>query len=663
MRAPPDFRAILSLDAPTPTERLTPSDVPPFSLAATRAYISGPMELSSTELKGPARIQAYLKTLPDAPGVYRMMDAKGDVLYVGKAKSLKKRVASYAKTGGHTERIARMIAETSEMLFVTTASEVEALLLESNLIKRLKPRYNVSYRDDKSFPNILLRQDHEFPQLLKHRGAKSAKGIYFGPFASAGAVNRTLNTLQRAFLLRSCSDSVFESRTRPCLLFQIKRCSAPCTQKIDRDGYAELVREAGLFLTGKSRAVQDILVKDMTDASESLDFERAARYRDRIRAMSHIQLHQGINPSTFAEADLFAAHNQGGETCIQVFFFRAGQNWGNRPYFPRHDRELATGEVLESFIGQFYDEREAPKLILLSHDVPNRALLAEALSVRQDYRIEINLPQRGEKRDIMDMALQNAREQLARHMAENSAQRELLEGVAETFGLEASPRRIEVYDNSHIQGTNALGAMIVSGPNGFEKGEYRKYNIKSAELTPGDDYAMMREVLTRRFSRLVKENEADEAKAKWPNLVLIDGGPGQLAVACQVFADLGVEDVTVVGISKGPDRDAGREHFYMPAREPFRLDPKSPVLYFLQRLRDEAHRFAIGSHRKKRSKAIGANPLDEIAGVGASRKRALLQHFGSARAVSAASLSDLETVNGISGALAKKIYDFFHPND
>jgi excinuclease ABC subunit C len=620
------------------------------------------MELSSTELKGPARIAAYLKTLPDAPGVYRMMDAKGDVLYVGKAKSLKKRVASYTKTGGHTERIARMIAETSEMLFVTTASEVEALLLESNLIKRLKPRYNVSYRDDKSFPNILLRQDHEFPQLLKHRGAKSAKGIYFGPFASAGAVNRTLNTLQRAFLLRSCSDSVFESRTRPCLLFQIKRCSAPCTQKIDRDGYAELVREAGLFLTGKSRAVQDILVKDMNAASESLDFERAARYRDRIRAMSHIQLHQGINPSTFAEADVFAAHSEGGETCIQVFFFRAGQNWGNRPYFPRHDRELATGEVLESFIGQFYDEREAPKLVLLSHDIPNRALLAEALSVRQDYRIEINLPQRGEKRDIMDMALQNAREQLARRMAENSAQRELLEGVAETFGLDAPPRRIEVYDNSHIQGTNALGAMIVSGPNGFEKGEYRKYNIKSAELTPGDDYAMMREVLTRRFSRLVKENEADEAKAKWPNLVLIDGGPGQLAIACQVFADLGVEDVTVVGISKGPDRDAGREHFYMPGREPFRLDPKSPVLYFLQRLRDEAHRFAIGSHRKKRSKAIGANPLDEVAGVGASRKRALLQHFGSARAVSAASLSDLETVSGISGALAKKIYDFFHAN-
>ncbi|MBV9571393.1 MAG: excinuclease ABC subunit UvrC [Alphaproteobacteria bacterium] len=611
---------------------------------------------------GPGRIAAYLKTLPDAPGVYRMLDAKGDVLYVGKAKSLRKRVASYAKAGGgHTERIARMVAQTAEMLFVSTASEVEALLLESNLIKRLKPRFNVSYRDDKSFPNILLRQDHEFPQLLKHRGAKSARGIYFGPFASAGAVNRTLNTLQRAFLLRSCSDSVFESRTRPCLLHQIKRCSAPCTGRIDQQAYAELVREAELFLAGKSRAVQTLLSKEMAQASETLDFERAARYRDRIRAMSHIQLHQGINPSTFAEADLFAAFNQGGDTCVQVFFFRAGQNWGNRPYFPRHDRDLSVEEVLESFVGQFYDDREAPRLILLSHDIPNCQLLADALSIRQDYRVQIATPQRGEKRDIMQMALQNAREQLGRRLAENSAQRELLEAVAEIFGLEAPPRRIEVYDNSHIQGTSALGAMIVAGANGFEKGEYRKFNIRSTELAPGDDYAMMREVLTRRFSRLIKENEADEARAKWPNLVLIDGGPGQLAVACQVFADLGVEDVTVVGISKGLDRDAGREHFYLPGREPFRLDPKSPVLYFLQRLRDEAHRFAIGGHRKRRSKAIGANPLDEIGGVGASRKRALLQHFGSAKAVSAASLVDLQAVSGISQALAKKIHDFFHP--
>jgi excinuclease ABC subunit C len=610
-------------------------------------------------LTGAARISAYLKTLPDAPGVYRMLDAKGDVLYVGKAKSLKKRVASYAKTGGLSERIARMVGDTAEMLFVTTASEIEALLLESNLIKRLKPRYNVSYRDDKSFPNILLRQDHAFPQLLKHRGAKSTKGVYFGPFASAGAVNRTLNTLQRAFLLRSCSDSVFGARTRPCLLFQIKRCSAPCTGRIDESGYAELVDEAQAFLAGKSRAVQDTLVAEMNASAEALDFERAARYRDRLRAMSHIQSSQGINPTTFSQADLFALHSEGGHTCVQVFFFRANQNWGNRPYFPRHDRELSGGEVLESFIAQFYDERTPPALVLLSEETPNRALLAEALSVKAERHVEVLVPQRGEKREIAVMGVTNAREQLGRRMAENAAQRELLDGVAEVFGLETAPRRLEVYDNSHISGTNALGAMIVAGPDGFEKGEYRKFNIKSTELAPGDDYAMMHEVLTRRFARLVKEGE--DPKTKWPDVALIDGGPGQLSVACQVFADLGVEDVTLVGISKGPDRDAGREHFYMPGKEPFRLDPKSPVLYYLQRLRDEAHRFAIGSHRKKRSKAIGANPLDEIAGVGAGRKRALLQHFGSARAVAAASLADIGQVAGVSETLAKKIYDFFHP--
>lgn len=626
---------------------------------------------SSTEapdtppLKGPARIAAYVKTLPDAPGVYRMMDAKGDVLYVGKAKSLKKRVSSYAKSGGHNDRITRMICETAEMLFVTTASETEALLLESNLIKRLKPRFNVSFRDDKSFPNILLREDHPFPQLLKHRGAKTTKGAYFGPFASAGAVSRTLNTLQRAFLLRSCSDSVFEARTRPCLLFQIKRCSAPCVGRIDEAAYGELVREAEAFLTGKSRAVQSELVTDMNRAAEALDFERAARLRDRIRAMSHIQSSQGINPATFNDADVFALFAQGGSYCIQVFFFRGGQNWGNRPYFPKAAAELSSGEVLESFVGQFYDERPAPPLVLLSEDVPERALLGEALSLRMEKKVEVSVPQRGEKHDIMDMALQNAREQLGRRMAENSAQRELLEGVAETFGLEAPPKRIEVYDNSHIQGTNALGGMIVAGPDGFEKGEYRKFNIKGTELTPGDDYAMMREVLTRRFARLMKESEADDTKAdsraKWPELVLIDGGPGQLSVARTVLEELAIEDVVLVGISKGPDRDAGREHFYMTGREPFRLDPKSPVLYYLQRLRDEAHRFAIGSHRKKRSKAIGANPLDEVAGVGAARKRALLQHFGSARAVAGASLTDLEAVGGVSATLAKKIFDFFHP--
>ncbi|HKX65272.1 MAG TPA: excinuclease ABC subunit UvrC [Rhizomicrobium sp.] len=624
------------------------------------------MSSSEAPLTGADRINAYLKTLPDAPGVYRMLNAAGDVLYVGKAKSLKKRVSSYARGGVHSERLTRMIAETAEMLFLTTESETEALLLESNLIKRLKPRYNVSYRDDKSFPNILLREDHPFAQLLKHRGAKTTKGIYFGPFASAGAVNRTLNTLQRAFLLRSCSDSVFDSRTRPCLLFQIKRCSAPCVNRIDLGGYHALVEEAEAFLQGKSQTVQDQLKAEMTKASDAMDFEAAAKLRDRLKAMSHIQSSQGINPSTFEEADLFAAYSEGGHTCVQVFFFRAGQNWGNRPYFPRHDRDLPLAEVLESFVGQFYDERTAPKLILTSEDLPGRALMAEALGSRAEQKVEIAMPQRGEKREIMDRALTNAREQLGRRLAENSAQTQLLEGVADLFGLDQPPRRIEVYDNSHIQGAHALGAFVVAGPEGFEKAQYRKFNIKTGDLTPGDDYAMMREVLTRRFSRMVKEEAdasnlgPDNAKWKRPDLVLIDGGPGQLSVACQVFADLGVEDVALASISKGPDRDAGREHFYMPGKEPFRLDAKNPVLYYLQRLRDEAHRFAIGGHRKKRSAAIGANPLDEIAGVGAGRKRALLQHFGSARAVAGASLTDLSSVSGVSETLAKKIFDFFH---
>ena len=621
--------------------------------------------MSSPEapLKGADRISAYLKTLPDAPGVYRMLNAAGDVLYVGKAKSLKKRVTSYATGRVHSERLTRMVAETAEMVFVTTASEIEALLLESNLIKRLKPRYNVSYRDDKSFPNILLREDHAYPQLLKHRGAKTTKGVYFGPFASAGAVNRTLNTLQRAFLLRSCSDSVFESRTRPCLLFQIKRCSAPCVNRIDLAGYHELVEETENFLNGKSQVVQEDIKAEMTKASDAMDFEAAARLRDRLKAMSHIQSSQGVNPATFDEADLFALYSEGGHTCIQVFFFRAGQNWGNRPYFPRHANDIPLGEVLESFVGQFYDERIAPKLILTSEELPDRALLADALALRAEHKVEISTPQRGEKREIMERALANAREQLGRRLAENSAQTQLLEGVADVFGLEQPPRRIEVYDNSHIQGAHALGAFIVAGPEGFEKAQYRKFNIKAAELTPGDDYAMMREVLSRRFARMVKEEAEDTPELRWrrPDLVLIDGGPGQLSIACQVFADLGVEDVALVGISKGPDRDAGREHFYMPGKEPFRLDPKSPVLYYLQRLRDEAHRFVIGGHRKKRSAAIGANPLDEVAGVGANRKRALLQHFGSAKAVSAASLTDLSSVEGVSATLAKKIFDFFHP--
>ena len=627
--------------------------------------MDSPDALPTSPLKGAERIAAYLKTLPDAPGVYRMMNAAGEVLYVGKAKNLKKRVSSYAQGRVHSDRLTRMVAETAEMLFVTTASETEALLLESNLIKRLKPRYNVSYRDDKSFPNILLREDHPFPQLLKHRGAKTMKGVYFGPFASAGAVNRTLNTLQRAFLLRSCSDSVFESRTRPCLLFQIKRCSAPCVQRIDLGGYHELVEEAETFLNGKSQAVQTELKAEMVEASEAMDFEAAAKLRDRLRAMSNIQSSQGVNPSTFDEADLFAAYSEGGHTCIQVFFFRAGQNWGNRPYFPKHASDLPLAEVLESFVGQFYDERTAPRLLLTSEELPGAELLSQALALRAEHKVEVSCPQRGEKREIMERALTNAKEQLGRRMAESGAQTQLLEGVADVFGLDAPPRRIEVYDNSHIQGAHALGAFIVSGPDGFEKAQYRKFNIKSEELTPGDDYGMMREVLNRRFARMVKEEATDSSQPeKWkrPDLVLIDGGPGQLSIACQVFADLGVEDVTLAGISKGPDRDAGREHFYMPGKEPFRLDPKNPVLYYLQRLRDEAHRFVIGGHRKKRSAAIGANPLDEIAGVGANRKRALLQHFGSARAVAAASLTDLQSVGGVSETLAKKIFDFFHPN-
>ncbi len=615
-------------------------------------------------LTGAARIQAYLKTLPDAPGVYRMLNAAGDVLYVGKAKSLKKRVTAYATGRVHSDRLIRMVQDTAEMLFITTASETDALLLEANLIKRLKPRYNVSYRDDKSFPYILLREDHPYPQLLKHRGAKTTKGVYYGPFASAGAVTRTLNTLQRVFLLRSCSDSIFDSRTRPCLLFQIKRCSGPCVQRIDAGGYNALVVEAEKFLSGKSSAVQKAMRTEMEQASEALDFEHAAHLRDRLRAMSHIQSSQGVNPSTFDEADLFALHVEGSQTCIQVFFFRAGQNWGNKPYFPKLPFDMETHEVLQSFIGQFYDERTAPKLLLVSHDMPESGLIAGALATSAGHKVEIAVPQRGEKQQIMERALTNAREQLGRRMAENSAQTQLLEGVADTFGLDTPPRRIEVYDNSHIQGAHALGAFIVAGPEGFEKAQFRKFNIKAAELTPGDDYAMMREVLSRRFVRLAKEDAQASVNDKWrrPDLVLIDGGPGQLAIAIQVFADLGVEDVALASISKGPDRDAGREHFYLPGKEPFRLDPKSPVLYYLQRLRDEAHRFVIGGHRKKRSMAIGANPLDEIGGIGAARKRALLQHFGSAKAVSAANLTDLSSVEGVSATLAKKIFDFFHPS-
>src|SRR5215510_2823596 len=617
-----------------------------------------------TTLKGAERVAAYLKTLPDAPGVYRMLNAKGEALYVGKAASLKKRVSAYAKPMTQSYRIQRMISETAEMIFVSTASAVEALLLEANLIKRLKPRYNVSYRDDKSFPNILLRTDHTFPQVLKHRGAKSKDGVYFGPFAAASAVNMTLNTLQRAFLLRSCSDAVFEGRTRPCLLFQIKRCSAPCVGRIDKVNYAKLVEQAKDFLTGKSRLVQEQLAEQMHGASEALDFERAAHLRDRIRAMSHIHSRQAINPTGFTEADVFALHRDGAASCIQVFFFRAGQNWGNKPYFPRHGADVPSGEVLGSFVGQFYDSRTPPRLVLLSEEIPERELVAEALSIKADRKVEISVPARGERREVMLAAVQNAREQLARQQAESATQRALLEGVAETFALDASPKRIEVYDNSHVQGSNAVGAMIVAGPEGFQKPEYRKFNIKSADLAPGDDTAMMREVLTRRFGRLVRESSdettGDSKWNKWPDLVLIDGGSAQVDAAHAALSEVGVEDVIVVGVAKSIEREAGREHFYRRGQPPFRLESKSAVLYYLQRLRDEAHRFASGGHRKRRAKAIGASPLEEIGGVGARRKKALLTHFGSARAVSQASLADLEAVDGVSRALARKIYDFFH---
>jgi excinuclease ABC subunit C len=626
---------------------------------------------------GPEVIRDFVRRLPGQPGVYRMIATDGEVLYVGKARSLKKRVQSYTRLMGHTNRIARMITATADMEFVTTASEAEALLLEANLIKRLRPRFNVLMRDDKSFPYILLARDHPVAQVVKHRGARNRKGDYFGPFASAGAVNRTLNALQRAFLLRSCSDSVYESRTRPCLLYQIKRCSAPCTGEISAEDYDRLVAQALDFLSGKSEGVKDGLLKLMETASERLDFERAAVYRDRIAALSHVQAHQGINPGTVVEADVFAAAQEGGQTCIQVFFFRAGQNWGNRAYFPRADRSLSEAEVLEAFLAQFYDDKPVPRLVLLSHAINDRAVLADALSVKADRRITVSVPRRGEKLGLVEHALTNAREALGRRMAESASQRRLLEGIAETFGLDAPPRRIEVYDNSHIQGAHPIGAMIVAGPEGMAKNQYRKFNIRTKDIAPGDDYAMMREVLTRRFSRLLREDaredveepgedgdQADDAlMGAWPDIIFIDGGAGQLSTALEVMAELGIESVPVVGIAKGPDRDAGREHFFMRGRTSFMLEPRDPVLYYLQRLRDEAHRFVIGSHRAKRKKAIGTSPLDEIAGVGPGRKRALLRHFGSARGVSRAGLTDLLSVDGISEALARQIYGHFHDSD
>jgi excinuclease ABC subunit C len=650
-----------------------------------------PAETQPTLAAGRAAIAAYLKHAPAGPGVYRMIDAAGDVLYVGKAKSIKKRLASYARPTGHDSRIARMIAATTALEFVTTRTETEALLLEANLIKRLRPRFNVLMRDDKSFPYIVITRDHEAPQILKHRGARVRAGDYYGPFASVWAVNRTITALQRAFLIRSCSDAVFESRTRPCLLHQIKRCSAPCTGEITPEAYAELVREAREFLSGKSQSVKALLAHEMEKASDALDFERAAIYRDRLAALSAIQSQQGVNLRGVDDADVFAIHQAGGYNCVQVFFFRTGQNWGNRAYFPKADRGLAAADVLSAFIAQFYDDKPCPHLLLVSEDLPERALLAEALSAKSGHAVEINRPKRGEKRDVVDHALANAREALGRKLADSSSQRALLKSLAETFGLAAPPRRIEVYDNSHIQGSNAVGAMIVAGPEGFMKNQYRKFNIRSEELTPGDDFGMMREVLERRFKRLLNEHprtpkaqgpapadgspapqaeqqvapeeqtaETDTRETPWPDLVMIDGGQGQLNAAREILERLGITDVPLVGIAKGVDRDAGRETFFIPGREPFRLPPRDPLLYFVERLRDEAHRFAIGSHRARRKRDIREGGLQEIPGIGPTRKRALLNHFGTLKAIERASLGDLAKVPGINADTARRIYDFFH---
>jgi excinuclease ABC subunit C len=620
--------------------------------------IPDPTSDSPTEpAAGPAVIRRHLASLGDGPGVYRMLDAKGEALYVGKARSLKKRVAAYTKFSGHTNRIQRMIAATSSMEFISTRTETEALLLEANLIKRLKPRYNVLLRDDKSFAHILI-EGGDWPLMRKHRGARREKGRYFGPFASASAVTRTLNQMQKAFLLRTCSDAVFNSRTRPCLLHQIKRCCAPCVGLVTPAAYAALVDEATRFLEGRSTRVQGELAARMAEASTALEFERAGVYRDRIRAMAHIQGHQGINPRITAEADVVAMHREGAQACVQVFFFRSHQNWGNRAYFPRISAEAEDSEIMGAFLGQFYAEKIPPRMVLLSHDLENGPLLAEALRITAGRRVVVAVPQRGEKRELVEHASQNAREALGRKLAETASQTKLLAGLVEAFGLEQPPRRIEVYDNSHIQGAHAVGAMIVAGPEGFEKSHYRKFNIKGADLTPGDDFGMMTEMLTRRFQRLVKE-DPDRKTAAWPDLVLIDGGLGHVGAAASVLAALGIEGIALFGVAKGTDRDAGKEEFHAPGRRPFALPFRSPTLYFVQRLRDEAHRFAIGAHRAKRSKAVGATPLDEVPGIGPARKRALLSHFGSAKAVSRAGLTDLKLVGGISAAMAETIHAFF----
>ena len=676
---PPDQPAPTALPQEPSPRNLRGQDVDPASIAVAEdddearlpeqddesAEFAG----EATLAVGRAAIERAVKLAPTSPGVYRMLNAANDVLYVGKAKSVKKRLASYARPTGQVARIARMIAATVNVEMVSTATETEALLLEANLIKQLRPRFNVQLRDDKSFPYILITGDHWAPQIVKHRGAQTRPGRYFGPFASVGAVNRTITALQRAFLVRSCTDSFFESRTRPCLLYQIKRCSGPCTGEIDFPGYTELVREANEFLSGRSRLVKQELAGEMEKASHELEFERAALYRDRLAALSAIQSQQGINPRTVEEADVFAIHQEGGYSCVEVFFFRTGQNWGNRAYFPRADKAMPPEEVLGSFLAQFYDDKPPPKLILLSHRVEDQALLSDALCVKAGYKVEVSTPQRGEKKELVGHALTNAREALGRKLADTATQTRLLQGLSTALGLPRVPKRIEVYDNSHIQGTNAVGAMIVAGPEGFLKNQYRKFNIKSEGLTPGDDYGMMREVLERRFKRLINaasdgkkpDKESDDAVPQWPDLVIIDGGQGQLNAAREIFTGLNLTDVSLIAVAKGPDRDAGRETLFMPDRPSIKLEPRDPVLYFIQRLRDEAHRFVIGSHRKLRKKDIREAGLQEIPGIGPSRKRALLHHFGTLKEIERASVADLGKVPGVSAESARKIFDFFHP--
>ena len=612
-------------------------------------------------LTGYAYIAGFVKTLDSSPGVYRMLDGESRVLYVGKARNLKARVSNYSRPGPHSGRIARMIRETQMMMVLTTRTETEALLLEQNLIKQLKPRYNVLLRDDKSFPNILVTTGHDWPQIKKHRGAKTVKGEYYGPFAGVGAVNRTLNQLQRVFLLRNCTDQDFETRTRPCLQYQIKRCSGPCCGLVSAEDYKASVRDAQAFLSGRTKGIQQTLAAEMAAASEAMEFERAAAMRDRIKALTQVQTAQGINPKHVEEADIIGLHIDGGQACVQVFFIRANQNWGNHDYYPRISGEEDASEVMEAFVGQFYSDREPPKMVILSHGLDSDDLMSEALAEKLGRKVEIIVPQRGEKAELVQGALRNARESLARKMSETATQSRLLKGVAEAFDLTKAPQRVEVYDNSHIQGAFAVGAMVVVGPDGFEKNQYHKFNIRGEDLTPGDDFGMMKEVLTRRFQRLLKE-DPDRKAGTWPDLLLIDGGAGQVSAVREIMEKLGVGDVPMVGVAKGIDRDAGKEEFHRTGKSVMALRHNDPVLYFIQRMRDEVHRFAIGTHRAKRAKAIGATPLDDVPGVGATRKRALLAHFGSAKAVARANLADLTAVSGISQSMAQTIYDYFHEN-